>query len=135
MEMPVSPEAVWAWLVRAQLWPTWCPEFRDLVIEGGGPDLKLGSRFRWRAYRVALASRVEEFTEPEQIGWTARARGIDAYHAWLIERRPSGCHILTEETQNGLVARLNEALRPKFMGRMQRIWIERLVEKAKGGPP
>ncbi len=42
LEMPVSPEAVWPWLVRAELWPAWCPEFKDVVIEGGGPDLRLG---------------------------------------------------------------------------------------------
>ncbi len=73
--------------------------------------------------------------EFERIAWSARSRGIDAYHAWLIERRPSGCHVLTEENQNGWLARLNAALRPRFMGRMQRVWLERLVEMAKGGPP
>jgi uncharacterized protein YndB with AHSA1/START domain len=135
LEMPVPPEAVWAWLVRAERWPTWCPDFAEVVIEGGGPDLRLGSRFRWRAFGVALTSRVEEFVEPERIAWSARSTGIDAYHAWLIERRHSGCRVLTEENQNGLVARLNNALRPKFMPTMQKAWLERLAEKAKGGQP
>ena len=135
LEMPVSPEAVWPWLVRAELWPTWCPDFAEVVIEGGGPDLKAGSRFRWKTFGVTLSSRVEEFVEFERIAWSARSSGIDAYHAWLIERKSLGCHVLTEETQNGLVARLNDALRPKFMGRMQRVWLERLLEKAKSGPP
>ena len=48
---------------------------------------------------------------------------------------PAGCRVLTEENQNGVVARLNSALRPKFMARMQRDWLDRLLEKAKGGPP
>ncbi len=39
LEMPVPPEAVWPWLVRAELWPTWYPGFADVVIKGGGPDL------------------------------------------------------------------------------------------------
>lgn len=135
LEMPVPPEAVWPWLVRAELWPTWCPDFSDVAIEGGGPDLKAGSRFRWRTFGVTLASKVEEFVELERIAWSARAAGIDAYHAWLIERRPAGCRVLTEENQNGFVARLNNGLRPKFMPRMQRVWLERLLERAKGGPP
>ena len=135
LEMPVPSEAVWPWLVRAELWPTWYPDFADVVIEGGGPDLRAGSRFRWKTFGVTLSSRVEEFVEFERIAWSARSTGIDAYHAWLIEKRPSGCHVLTEENQNGLVARLNNALRPTFMGRMQRVWLERLREKAKGGPP
>ena len=61
--------------------------------------------------------------------------GIDAYHAWLIERRPSGCHVLTEETQNGWVASLSNALRPKNMSKLHQVWLEGLLEKAKGGPP
>jgi hypothetical protein len=135
MEMPVAPEAVWPWLVRAGLWPTWCPDFADFVIEGGGLDLKLGSKFRWRTFGVALSSKVEEFVEFERIAWSARATGIDAYHAWLIERTPSGCRVLTEENQSGVAARLNNALRPRFMPGMQRAWLERLLERAKGGPP
>ena len=135
LEMPVPPEAVWPWLIRAELWPTWCPDFADVVIEGGGPDLKAGSRFRWRTFGVSLDSKVEEFVEFERIAWSARALGIDAYHAWLIERRPAGCRVLTEENQNGMVARFNNALRPKFMPGMERVWLERLLEKAKGGPP
>lgn len=135
MEMPASPEAVWPWLVRAQLWPSWCPEFVDVVIVGGGPDLKPGSRFRWKTFGVRLDSEVAEFVEFERIAWTARAAGIDAYHAWLIERLPTGCRVITEENQNGVLARLNNALRPRFMGRMQRVWLGRLLEKAKEGPP
>ncbi len=135
LEMPVSPEAVWPWLVRAKLWPTYYSDFHNVVIEGGGPDLRLGTRFRWKAFGVKLDSKVEEFVELERIAWSARATGIDAYHAWLIERSPTGCRVLTEETQNGWVARLSHLLQPRLMGNIQRIWLERLVERAKSGPP
>ncbi len=135
LEMPVPPEKVWPWLVRAELWPTWYPGFADVVVEGGGPDLRPGSRFRWKTFGVRLDSKVEEFVEFERIAWSARSTGVDAYHAWLIERRPSGCQVLTEENQNGWAARLNNALRPRFMRRMQMAWLERLADKANGGPP
>jgi hypothetical protein len=135
LDMPVSPEAAWPWLVRAERWSTWYPEFQDVVIEGGGPDLRLGSKFRWKTFGVTLDSEVEEFVPSERLAWSARSRGIDAYHAWLIERLPSGCRVITEETQNGWVARLNNALRPRSVGRIHQLWLERLLEKAKGGPP
>ena len=136
LEMPVPPEAVWPWLVRAELWPTWYPDFENVVIQGGGPDLKAGSRFHWKAFGVTLDSRVEEFVQHERIAWSARSRGIDAYHAWLIERLPSGeCRVLTAETQNGTLARLGNALRPRLMGKIQRVWLERLLERARSGPP
>lgn len=136
LDMPISPEAVWPWLVRAELWPSWCPEFADVVIEGGGPDLKPGSRFRWKTFGVGLDSEVVEFVQFERMAWTARATGIDAYHAWLILRMPDGCcRVITEENQNGVLARLNNELRPRFMGRTQRVWLSRLLEKAEAGPP
>ena len=133
--MPLSPEAVWPWLVRATLWSTWCPEFRDVVVEGGGPDLMLGTRFRWKAFGVTLESVVGEFVAFERLGWSATSRGIDAYHAWLIERLPSGCRVVSEETQNGWVARLNNALRPNSVGKIHQVWLERLLENARGGHP
>jgi len=133
--MPVSPEAVWPWLVRAQLWPSWYPNSANVVIRGGGPDLKLGTKFRWKTFGVTLDSRVEELVPLERLGWSARAMGIDAYHAWLIGRTPSGCHVLTEETQNGWLASLSNALRPRNMSVGHELWLERLLDMAKGGPP
>jgi uncharacterized protein YndB with AHSA1/START domain len=135
LEMSVSPEAVWPWLVRAELWPTWYPDFENVVIRGGGPDLKPGSKFRWKTFGVTLDSKVEEFVQFERLAWSARSRGVDAYHAWLIERLSSGCRVLTAETQNGWVARLNNVLRPKSMSKIQQVWLEGLLEKAKSGPP
>lgn len=135
LDIPARPEVVWRWLVRAERWPDWYPHFRDIDIEGGGPDLAAGSRFRWKAFGIPLDSRVEEFVPPERVAWTARALGVDAYHAWLIEDVPPGCRTVTEENQNGLVARLNAALRPGFMAGMQNDLLERLREMAVGGPP
>jgi len=135
LEIPVSSEVVWAWLIRAELWPTWYGNSKRVVIEGGGPDLRLGSRFRWTTFGVRLDSRVEEFVPGERLAWSARATGIDAYHAWLIEARPSGCYVLTEETQNGLLARLSDMLRPQNMSKQHQNWLESLQRKAAEGPP
>jgi len=135
LDMPVPPEAVWPWLVRAQLWPTWYPNSENVVIEGGGLDLKPGSKFRWKTFGVPLDSVVEEFVPLERLAWSARAMGVDAYHAWLIERRPAGCHVLTEETQNGLLASISNAVRPNNMSKLHQVWLENLLAKSKAGRP
>jgi len=135
LEIPASRETVWAWLVRAELWPTWYRNSAKVVIEGGGPDLMPGLRFKWTTFGVRLDSKVEEFVPDERLAWSARASGIDAYHAWLIEATPAGCHVLTEETQNGWLARLNNSLRPHNMSRQHQGWLEGLSGKAKEGPP
>ncbi|MDA4117619.1 MAG: SRPBCC family protein [Thaumarchaeota archaeon] len=135
LAMQASPEAVWAWLVRAELWPTWYGNSKDVAVEDGGPDLHLGSRFRWTTFGVRLDSKVEEFLPGERLAWSARARGIEAYHAWLIEKRASGCYVRTEETQNGFLARMNSFLRPRNMSRQHQSWLEGLLRKAKEGFP
>jgi hypothetical protein len=138
MEMPgVSSEAVWAWLVRARLWPTWYINSKDVKIlgDGDGEDLRAGSRFTWKTFGASLQSVVEEFVPNERLAWSARGTGIDVYHAWLIEKRPAGCYVLTGENQNGFLARVSAALRPGNMHRYHQVWLEALNEKAKSGPP
>jgi uncharacterized protein YndB with AHSA1/START domain len=135
LEIPASPDVVWAWLVRAELWPTWYNNSANVVIEGGGPDLLSGSRFKWTTFGVRLDSKVEEFVPGERLAWSARSMGIDAYHAWLIEERPSRCHVLTEETQDGWLARLSNSVRPHNASRQHQNWLEGLSSKAKEGLP
>ena len=133
--MPVPSDIAWAWLIRAELWPTWYRNSKRVIIEGGGPDLRAGVSFRWTTFGVRLDSKVEEFVPGERLAWTARATGIDAYHAWLIEKRVSGCDVLTEETQNGWLASLSNILRPRNMSTQHQNWLESLQQKAAGGPP
>jgi hypothetical protein len=36
--MHVAAEAVWAWLIRARLWPTWYPNSANVVyLQGASP--------------------------------------------------------------------------------------------------
>jgi len=134
LEMPVPPEAVWAWLIRAELWPTWYSNSRKVEVEGG-PDLSLGSSFRWTTFGIRLRSRVKEFVPCGRLAWSADAAGVHAIHVWLIERRPTGCFVVTEESQNGGLARLSNLLRPGNISRHHQDWLEGLLRKAKGGPP
>jgi len=134
LDMPVPPQAVWSWLVRADLWPSWYPNSKDVAVEGGR-ELQAGSVFHWKTFGVTLDSRVEEFVPNERLGWSAKATGIDAYHTWLIEKTSDGSHVITEENQNGWIARLNGAMRPKHMARFHQLWLEKLLEKARSGPP
>jgi hypothetical protein len=97
--------------------------------------LHLGTKFKWKTFGLNLESKVEDFVPNERLAWTAHGIGIDAYHAWLIEKRESGCYILTEENQKGILAKLNKLLRPNNMEKYHQIWLEELYSKAKGGPP
>lgn len=131
-----SPATVWAWLVRAPLWPTYYPNSANVVLENGATHLSPGARFRWRTFGVPLRSVVEEFVPCERIAWRAQTFGVDAYHAWLIRPLPDGgSRVLTEESQYGWLARLGNLFMPRRMYRGHQLWLERLAAQARRGPP
>jgi Polyketide cyclase / dehydrase and lipid transport len=133
--MPATPAAIWPWLVRAPIWPSWYPNSRSVRLEGGGKELAPGARFTWWTFGVSLRSTVLEFIPPERIAWDGQALGVDAYHAWLIRPRAGGSLVVTEETQYGLLARLNSILFPTRMHRLHQLWLEQLSRVARDGPP
>jgi uncharacterized protein YndB with AHSA1/START domain len=136
LEIDVSPETVWAWLIRAQLWSTWYPNSANIrFLSGATPDLALGTKFRWKTFGVTITSTVLEFAPYERLAWDAHGAGLDAYHAWLIQKTSQGCNVLTEETQRGYLARLGKTLRPKRMEQQHQVWLEGLRSKAAEGLP
>ncbi len=136
IDIAAGPDRIWGWLVRATEWPTWYPNSADVRLEGGGTELRAGIRFHWRTFGARLASRVEEFEPPARLAWSARGTGVDVYHAWLLTPGPAGgCHVRTEETQYGGLARIDHLLRPRRMGRGHQLWLESLRARATSGPP
>jgi len=130
-----APDTVWAWLVRASAWPSWYPNSHRVRITGGKAELDAGAQFRWRTFGVAVRSTVREFEPPSRIAWDGKGLMLDVYHAWLIEPRPGGSWVLTEENQNGIAARLQALLMPQRMFRGHQLWLERLKTRAESGLP
>jgi len=135
--VPAPCDRTWAWLVRADLWPSWYPNSANVQLrDRSASELTAGAKFRWKTFGITLDSVVEEFVPGERIAWTARAVGVDAYHAWLLEPGWTGCRVLTEETQNGLLAALSHLAMPNRMRKGHDIWLARLAQKAaEGWPP
>jgi hypothetical protein len=136
LAMTSDSEIVWAWLIRAQLWPTWYPNSANIkFLTGQPPDLTLGKRFQWKTFGVTIKSTVLEFKPYERIAWDGHGSGLDVYHAWLIQKTIQGCNVITEETQRGWLARLGKTLRPNRMQQQHQIWLEELSKKSSTGLP
>jgi Polyketide cyclase / dehydrase and lipid transport len=136
IDIAAPPEIVWAWLIRAHNWPTWYENSANIrFVEGVAPDIALGTRFKWKAFGVGIDSRVQEFVPFERIAWNGSALGIAVYHAWLIVRTPSGCRVITEESQRGWLARLSVMVFLNRMWKFHQIWLESLGSKAMQGKP
>ena len=130
IEIDAAPAAVWSILVHAVAWPDWYLNSAKVRIDGDrtvlGPDV----HFTWRTFGVSVGSTVREFVPCERIAWDGAGLGLDVYHAWLIESRPGGCRVLTEEHQNGVGARLQAWLAPRRMFDWHQLWLERLKQRA-----
>jgi uncharacterized protein YndB with AHSA1/START domain len=136
LDMTAKPEHVWAWLTHATLWPAWYVNATNVkILEGARPALQKGTRFRWKTFGVTITSTVLEYIPDARIAWNAHAFGVDAYHAWVLRPSAKGCHVLTEETQHGLLARLGKLFMPGRMYKFHQLWLEGLESKARSGPP
>jgi Polyketide cyclase / dehydrase and lipid transport len=124
------PAKVWAQLIKAGSWVDWYANASAVTIDGGGSDLGKGVRFRWRTFGVGLVTEVREWLPDERIAWLATAFGIRAYHAWLILPTSTGCTVITEETQHGILARAGKLVFPNRMYHWHQIWLEGLKARS-----
>ena len=138
-ELLISAEAevIWAWLVRAELWPTWYASSSAVrVLSHAGPDLDQHATFRWKTFGLRITCRVSEFKAPYRLAWQARGIGVTAWHAWLLTPVASGrTHVLTEEVQHGWMSRLGRMFTPGQMHRQHQLWLENLSRQARNCPP
>lgn len=136
LAIAAPPPRVWAWLVRATAWPSYYGNARNVRFENApGPDLKLGTRFTWTTFGVRVDTTVVELVANERLAWRGETLGGTGYHGWVIEPTPTGCHVVTEETQRGLVPSLGRwFLRRGLLTQHQR-WLEGLARIAATGPP
>ncbi len=136
IDVAAPPAPVWAWLVRAPRWPEYYDNASNVrFVAGGGPDLTLGSRFTWTTFNVTVDTTVTECVAPERLAWRAKTFGGGGYHGWVIQPTASGCRVITEETQRGLVPSLGRwFLRRGLLTQHQR-WLEGLARVAPGGMP
>ena len=137
LQIAASPERVWAWLTRPDLWPSYYSNAR-LVRHRGGPwpEVKLGSKFRWLTFGVIVQSEVVEY-EPGlgRLAWSAKELGAAGHHGWLLDERDGGTFVRTEETQRGPAITLAKPVMKPLMVRFHQRWLEGLARVSAEGPP
>jgi uncharacterized protein YndB with AHSA1/START domain len=103
IEISAEPELVWDVLTAFERWPTWNPDVKSISMHG---DVAAGSEFRWKAGPGTITSTIQEVDPPRRIAWAGRTLGIRAVHVWWLEPSGGATTVLTEESYQGLVARL-----------------------------
>jgi hypothetical protein len=103
IEIAAAPEVVWEVLAGFERWPSWNPDVKSMSVQG---PIAEGSVFRWKAGPGAITSTIRRVEPPRLIAWTGETFGIKAIHFWYFEARNGRTFVRTEESYDGLVARL-----------------------------
>ena len=110
IEIAAAPEVAWDVLTDIDRWPSWNPAVKSVSLEGGIDE---GSKFRWKAGPGTIKSTIRDVEKPWRIAWSGTSFGIKAIHVHTLEPRDGRTLVMTEESYDGLVARL-------FHGRLQK---------------
>lgn len=102
-EIAAAPEVVWDVLTAIDRWPSWNPQVKSMDLQGAVAE---GSQFRWKAGPGTITSTIRRVDPPRLIAWTGKTLGIDAIHEYRLEPRDGKTLVQTEESYEGLVARL-----------------------------
>jgi hypothetical protein len=103
LEISAPPERVWAVLTDFDHWPAWNADVKSMRFKGA---VAPGSEFRWRAGPGTISSRIERVESPLLIAWTGNTLGINAIHVWMLKAQNGSTLVRTEESYDGLVARI-----------------------------
>jgi uncharacterized protein YndB with AHSA1/START domain len=103
IEIAAAPDAVWDVLTAFERWPSWLRDVKSMEMQG---PVAPGAVFRWRAGPGTITSTIQRVERPRLIAWTGRTFGINAIHFWHFEERDGGTFVRTEESYEGLMARL-----------------------------
>ena len=135
IDVQAPPEVVWRLLVEAAHWARYFPAENQVELLGGEAELALGTHWTRVTVGFPMSLVVTEYEPFRRLAWSTTvdgdATGSSAYHGWVITPTETGCHVLTEETQQG--AFFLEELGRKHPGALYRYhqeWVECLARAA-----
>ncbi len=135
IDVKAPPEVVWQLLVDAERWSGYFPPEDQVRITDGGTELAMGTTFSRVTVGFPMSLTITEFVPFRRLAWATTVdrdeAGSTAYHGWVITPAADGCHVLTEETQQGdfFVEEIGRK-RPGALFRYHQEWVERLARAA-----
>ena len=104
IDVRASPQQVWSLLVDCVAWPQWYKHCSGVSVLTSGNALQAGTKFRFKTLGRYFEPEVVTFDPCQMLVWSATGpAGTSGSHAWYIEPTATGCKVITEEVQNGLL--------------------------------
>ena len=135
IEVKAQPEVVWKLLVDAEHWSNYFPPEDQVKILSGESKLQLGTKFHRVTVGYPMSPIVTEYVPGRRLAWSTTVDGDEtgstAYHGWVITPTDDGCHVLSEETQQGeFFLELIGRKHPGALFRYHQDWVEGLARAA-----
>lgn len=96
-------EKVWKLMSDIEKWPEWNKDVTGARLNG---ELRPETTFTWQAGPGTITSRLEAVEENRLIAWSGKTIGIKAVHIWRLDSNGSETIVTTEESWDGILARL-----------------------------
>jgi predicted SnoaL-like aldol condensation-catalyzing enzyme/uncharacterized protein YndB with AHSA1/START domain len=135
IDVSAPPEVVWKLLVDAENWSSYFPAENQVKILTAEPELARGTKYSRVTVGFPMHLIVTEYVPGRRLAWSTLVDGDEtgssAYHGWVITPTDNGCHVLSEETQQGPFF-LEELGRknPGALYRYHQEWVENLARAA-----
>lgn len=105
VDVRASADVVWRLLVEAEAWSSYFPPEDQVRILAGERELRLGTRYTRVTIGFPMSLLVTECLPGRRLSWSTTVDGDEtgssAFHGWVITPTADGCHVLSEETQQG----------------------------------
>lgn len=136
-------QSVWQQLINPLLWPSYYSNASEITFyDNLGPELNLGTRFRFTTFGFLVEAEVVEYVppfedSPARVAWHGWVEGddsnrLDVHHAWLFEVLPGNrLRLLTQETQIGHPAIALAETRPNPMLNAHQAWLDGIIKSVK----
>lgn len=135
IDVQAPANIVWKLLVDAEKWSRYFPPEDQVKIQGPEKELTLGTRYTRVTIGFPMHLTVTECVAGRRLSWSTTVdeddTGSTAFHGWVITPTEEGCHVLSEETQQGpwFLDQLGHK-HPGGLFKYHQDWIEALARAA-----
>ena len=105
IDLKAPADVVWKLLVDAENWSSYFPPEDQVTILSGDSELTLGTNYSRVTIGFPMHLLVRAGGLGRRLSWATTVdgdtTGSTAFHGWVITPTDKGCHVLSEETQQG----------------------------------
>ena len=127
LRIDADPQTVFSVISAIDQWPSWNPNVKSVTLQG---PVQPGTVFRWKSGPSTLISTLQVLDPPNEIAWTGTTMGIKAVHLFRFQASNGGTLARSEESWEGLLARLLKGYSRKTLDKEIRSVLSHLKTEA-----